>query len=132
MPVRTACASCGKKLNVRDELLGRRAKCPICGRVFVATAEDAPTTFPPESNTDKELLNPSAKKRDDLLGGGEVAPDPAPQTVGAFEILEPLGRGGMATVYKARNTATGQLVAIKIGHHFLALEPSNFERFKRE
>src|SRR5262249_23190021 len=100
--------------------------------VFVATAEDAPTTIPPESNTDNELLSPSAKKREDFLGGGEDAPDPAPQIVGAFEILEPLGRGGMATVYKARNTETGQLVAIKIGHHFLALEPSNFERFKRE
>src|SRR5262245_62013505 len=132
MPVRTACASCGKKLNVRDELLGRRAKCPICGRVFIATAENAPTTFPPESNTDKELLSRSAKKWEDSSGGGEDAPEPAPQTVGAFDILEPLGRGGMAAVYKARNTKTGQLVAIKIGHRFLTLDPTNFERFKRE
>jgi serine/threonine-protein kinase len=119
-------------LNVRDELLSKRAKCPVCGHVFVATADDAPTTFPPESNTDKELLNPSAKKHEEFFGGGADAPESAPQTVGAFEILEPLGRGGMAAVYKARDSETGQLVAIKIGHRFLALDPTNFERFKRE
>ncbi|MBI5365956.1 MAG: serine/threonine protein kinase [Planctomycetes bacterium] len=31
-----------------------------------------------------------------------------------FEILSELGRGGLATVYKARHTGTGRLVAVKV------------------
>jgi hypothetical protein len=42
MPLRTACSSCGKKLQVRDELLGKKVKCPACATVFVADADGAP------------------------------------------------------------------------------------------
>jgi hypothetical protein len=41
MPVSIACTGCGSKLTVRDELLGKRIKCPKCGTAFAATAAAA-------------------------------------------------------------------------------------------
>lgn len=46
MPLRTACSSCGKKLQVRDELAGKKVKCPDCGKVFIAAAPSATTADP--------------------------------------------------------------------------------------
>jgi tRNA A-37 threonylcarbamoyl transferase component Bud32 len=51
---------------------------------------------------------------------------------GRFELLNKLGRGATATVYKARDRSNGQIVAIKIGSRQLALETRDLARFKRE
>ena len=49
-----------------------------------------------------------------------------------FELLEPLGRGGMGTVYRARRRATGEIVAVKVMAPALADQPGYLERFNRE
>src|SRR4051812_27220534 len=36
MAMSVACTGCGSKLTVRDELLGKRIKCPKCGAGFTA------------------------------------------------------------------------------------------------
>jgi serine/threonine protein kinase len=59
-------------------------------------------------------------------------PFDSPKSFGPFELLEKVGRGGVATVYKARHKTSGNIVAIKIAPRMLALDPGNFERFKRE
>jgi serine/threonine protein kinase len=51
---------------------------------------------------------------------------------GPFDLLEKIGRGGSATVYKAQRRDTGEIVAVKIGARQLALDEDGFERFKRE
>ena len=125
MPIRTACSSCGKQLNIRDELVGKKAKCPECGHLFVASPSDAAAA------SGKAPSKPPAMKSLAPDQDHET-PERVPTTLGPLQILESIGRGGMASVHKARHLDTGQLVAVKIGHRFLALDPTNFERFKRE
>lgn len=49
-----------------------------------------------------------------------------------YEIIERVGRGGMATVYKARHTILEQIVAIKIMDPLLTHDPKFRERFLKE
>jgi serine/threonine protein kinase len=51
---------------------------------------------------------------------------------GRYEIESVLGRGGMGTVYRARQTSVKRPVAIKTLHPSLAAAPEFFERFRRE
>ena len=52
--------------------------------------------------------------------------------LGAFEILEPLGTGGMGEVYRARDTRLDRFVAIKVLSPAIDIGPRGRERFERE
>jgi serine/threonine protein kinase len=52
--------------------------------------------------------------------------------LGRYEILAPLGAGGMGEVYRARDTQLGRDVAIKVLRSHPALDPDLRERFERE
>jgi serine/threonine protein kinase len=52
--------------------------------------------------------------------------------VGSYEILAPLGAGGMGEVYQARDLKLGRLVAIKVLRGDLARDPERLKRFQRE
>jgi serine/threonine-protein kinase len=54
------------------------------------------------------------------------------QTLGKYQILEPLGRGGMAQVYRAYHPQLDRYVAIKILRADLIDEPEFPARFRRE
>lgn len=64
----------------------------------------------------------SGRPQDDLIG----------KTLGQFEIIEEIGRGGMATVYKARQRSMNRVVAIKVLPRQMLHDPNFYERFTRE
>jgi eukaryotic-like serine/threonine-protein kinase len=52
--------------------------------------------------------------------------------LGPYEILSPLGAGGMGEVYKARDTRLDRIVAIKILPAHFSKDPVRKQRFERE
>src|SRR5712692_6673389 len=52
--------------------------------------------------------------------------------LGVFEILGPLGAGGMGEVYRARDTRLGREVAIKVLPEAFSSDPQRVARFERE
>src|SRR5215471_11883067 len=52
--------------------------------------------------------------------------------LGPYEVLAPLGAGGMGEVYRARDTRLDRIVALKVLHQHLADDPVRQARFERE
>ena len=55
-----------------------------------------------------------------------------PKTIGRYEILGLVGRGGMGVLYRARDHALDRDVALKMMLVDFTLDPSAHERFQRE
>src|ERR1700736_2841392 len=52
--------------------------------------------------------------------------------LGPYEILSPLGAGGMGEVYRARDARLGRDVAVKVLPQSVAADPDTLARFERE
>jgi serine/threonine protein kinase len=52
--------------------------------------------------------------------------------IGTYEVVAPLGAGGMGEVYRARDTRLGRDVAIKVMPRQVADDPERRDRFERE
>lgn len=52
--------------------------------------------------------------------------------IGPYEIIQELGKGGMATVYRAYHPGMDRFVAIKIIHRALSADKAGLDRFRRE
>ena len=52
--------------------------------------------------------------------------------LGSYDVVAPLGAGGMGEVYRARDTKLGRDVALKVLPSALANDPDRLARFRRE
>ena len=57
---------------------------------------------------------------------------PPPVRFGPYEIVAPIGAGGMGEVYRARDTRLGREVAVKVLPAALASDPERLRRFETE
>src|SRR6187431_143931 len=59
-------------------------------------------------------------------------PLPVGTRIGPYEVVAPIGAGGMGEVYRARDTKLNRDVALKILPQAFASDPERLARFKRE
>ena len=108
------CTSCGTELPAGATAGG---PCRVCG----ATPTPAPTL----STADPvETLAEQIRR--------QLLQDLIEATLGEYEVIGELGRGGMASVFLAHEIALDRKVAIKVMAPALMASPGMAERFKRE
>lgn len=111
------------------------ATCPQCGSTLPA---DAPEGLCPAClmrgglDTDATIKMTPSQKPSAAHVPAAQAPEELAPLFPQLEIIELLGRGGMGTVYKARQPKLNRFVALKIISGDAAADPHFAERFQRE
>ena len=112
--IQTLCARCGTSLAPGAYFCLRcGTSVPVTTGAASAAVAPPPRTLPPQQEAQLDALRQA--------------------TLGEYEILTELGRGGMATVYLAHDLALDRKVAIKVlAPALLLMGEGMVERFKRE
>src|SRR5262249_29974203 len=95
----------------------------------VEPSDDSPTIIskrPPLQQVQQAIQAPAAK------AGELVSTNIRGRSLAHFELLEPIGVGGMAAVLRARDKQLDRFVALKILPPDMAQDPENVQRFHQE
>jgi tRNA A-37 threonylcarbamoyl transferase component Bud32 len=98
---------------------------------LVREIDDQPMPF---SDAFAAFLERERRKVRSISGGDQATTlrDLTGKTLGSYRVLEPLGRGGMAEVYKGYHPMLDRYVAIKVLLAHLVNDSAFVERFQRE
>jgi len=147
---------CRTPENLKDYALGRLpdddadqvaqhlAECPVCeetiagfddtadsvvGAIKEAVQDETPSSVSDDGVHDAvdRVANPFDRALDDSAAA--VLPT---ERIRDYELLEPLGHGGMGTVYRAIHCSLDRIVAVKLLPARRLREPQAVERFQRE
>jgi tetratricopeptide (TPR) repeat protein len=128
------CPHCGRNVEVEPG-----AACPECAKPLAAPGDATLVTraAPPETVHSQEGPAPSvlASPEAELLQHGRIRPPThlgSRGRIGRFEIVKPLGRGGMGYVFAATEPVTGTTVALKMLRDELAKDPRIVHAFLTE
>src|SRR5262245_8085472 len=86
----------------------------------------------PASFIESPVLEVAAREWADESFSQSPPPPNAPSQVGAYQILSPLGRGGMGEVWLARDTRLGRKAAVKLLPSEFTSQPERVWRFEQE
>jgi eukaryotic-like serine/threonine-protein kinase len=106
------CQLCQSRITTLKQRLSDRL--PADGNAKAA----APVSAHPVSDSPTTLLQP-------------IRPQ-TPRRLGEYELLEPIGRGGMGVVYRARHVRLQRIVAVKVLPHLQLSDDSAIVRMQRE
>lgn len=111
------CLMCGKELSAS----ATGSLCAVC-LAKIAKEFDIPGKQPGEKPANKPADKP--KKETPKMQRGDIIP--------GYEKLGAIGEGGMGTVYKVRERATGAVMALKTVKKEYAANPDSVKMFLRE
>ena len=104
------CAECSA--SVPDDV----TECPTCGASLDATQSAEIEDVPPQPQLDLEKLQSNLSS--------SLSP--------TYEVLKPVGQGGMGAIFLAKEPALKRLVAVKVLAPQLAADNNARQRFERE
>ncbi len=138
------CAACEQticELESETDFLAKGA-----GSDRLPAGDGSYTTDGERASSETDPVSPAAAKLGELIESIKSwqADDPASAvrwnvdflppgtTLGSYQLLERIGQGGMAEVYRARHQKLGKLVAIKLLRIFRGPMSESFRRMERE
>ena len=102
----------------------------VCGD-DASMREEIEALLTADAGNENFLTSPAYEFAAGMLAG-ERSEFVAGQTVGRYEILCPLGAGGMGQIYLARDAQLGRNIALKLIAQEFATDPGRVLRFERE